>query len=34
MEIEIIIGVAVISYLIGALSFSRIITRLVNPKQI
>jgi glycerol-3-phosphate acyltransferase PlsY len=32
MEIEIIIGVAVISYLIGALSFSRIITRLVNPK--
>jgi glycerol-3-phosphate acyltransferase PlsY len=32
MEIEIIIGVAMISYLIGALSFSRIITRLVNPK--
>jgi glycerol-3-phosphate acyltransferase PlsY len=31
METEILIAVAVVSYLIGALSFSRIITRLVEP---
>ena len=32
MEIEIIGAVALVSYLIGALSFSRIITRLVKPE--
>lgn len=31
MELEILIPVAVISYLIGAISFSRVVTRLVKP---